>query len=109
MTAAGLAMPSDRQLELALQQQRLAMRSAHLRRTLAGQVGELRTPLAVVDTGWAAARWLRRNPHAVVVPVALLAVLRPARAWRWGGRVWWGWRVFRRAGRWLASTQRHRR
>lgn len=102
-------MPSDRQPQLTLQQQRLLMRSAHLRRTLASQVGELRAPFALADTGWATAQWLHRNPYTVIVPVALLVVLRPARALRWGARLWWGWRTFRRAGRWMASTQKLRR
>ena len=103
-------MPIGRTTHLTLQQHRLVLRSAHLRRTLAGQAAELQAPLALIDTGWAVARWLRQNPYAVMGPVVLLAALRPLRALRWTGRVLRGWRLFRRGARWLAaSTARSRR
>ncbi|HXE22248.1 MAG TPA: YqjK-like family protein [Rhodoferax sp.] len=102
-------MPGGRTTHLTLEQHRLVLRSAHLRRTLAGQAAELQAPLALVDIGWAAVRWLRQNPYAVMGPVVLLAALRPVRTLRWTGRVLRGWRIFRRGARWLASTARSRR
>ncbi|TBR76258.1 MAG: hypothetical protein EPN64_08680 [Burkholderiaceae bacterium] len=101
-------MPGGRNTDLTLQQRRLVLRSAHLRRTLAGQAAELRAPLALIDTGWAVGRWLRQNPYAVMGPVVLLAALRPIRTLRWMGCVLRGWRMFRRGARWLASTARSR-
>lgn len=94
---------------LTLRQHHLLLRSAQLRGTLASQVAQLQAPLALVDTGWAVARWLRQNPYAVIGPALLLAALRPARALRWAGRLWWGWRAFRQTGRWLAFTKPLRR
>ncbi|MDR3454073.1 MAG: YqjK-like family protein [Rhodoferax sp.] len=102
-------MSSDRDQELALRRQRLVMRSAQLRLRLAGQAEVLRAPLALADTAGAAVQWLRRHPYALIGPVMLLAALRPARALRWAGRLWWGWRTFRQTGRWLASTKILRR
>ena len=102
-------MRGDQEPHLTLEQHRLVKRSAQLRRTLAGQAGGLQAPLVLADTGWAAAKWLRRNPYALIGPVMLLAALRPARALRWTGRLWWGWRMFRRTGRWLVAAELLRR
>lgn len=102
-------MASDRDQELALRRQSLVVRSGQLRLTLAAQAEVLRAPLALVDTARDGLEWLRRNPYAVVGPVMLLAALRPARALRWAGRLWWGWRTFRQSGRWLAAMQTRRR
>lgn len=98
-------MAGDRDQELALKRQRLEMRSAQLRLALATQAQALRAPLALADTARDGLQWLRRHPYAVIGPVLLLAALRPARALRWTGRLWWGWRTFRQAGRWLAAVQ----
>jgi hypothetical protein len=100
---------SDRDQEFALKRQRLEMRSAQLRLTLATQAQVLRAPLALVDTARDGLQWLRRNPYLVIGPVMLLAALRPARALRWAGRLWLGWRTFRHTGRWLAALQARRR
>jgi hypothetical protein len=102
-------MSSDRDVQLALRRQRLVMRSAQLRLTLAGQAEVLRAPLALADTARAGVQWLRQHPYALIGPVMLLAALRPARALRWAGRLWWGWRTFRQTGRWLAAIQTQRR
>ena len=102
-------MASDRDQELALRRQRLVLRSAQLRLTLAMQAEVLHAPLALADSAWGGLQWLRRNPHALIAPVLLLAALRPARALRWAGRLWWGWRTFRQTGRWLAAMQTRRR
>ena len=35
-----------------------------------------------------------------------LTIRRPRRAWRWGLRLWWGWRSWQRVQRWLHSAPR---
>ena len=102
-------MSSDHDVQLALRRQRLMMRSAHLRRRLAGQAEVLRAPLALADTARSGVEWLRQHPYALIGPAILLVVLRPARALRWVGRLWWGWRTLRQTGRWLEAVQKQRR
>ena len=52
----------------------------------------------LVLAGWF---WLRRHPELPLVATLVLVVLRPRRVWRWGGRLWWVWRRWRRVQRWL--------
>jgi hypothetical protein len=91
---------SDRRAQ-ALQQRQLALmlRSAELRQDLAAQMAPLRAPLALADRvreGW---RWLRANPEGPIAAAVVITILRPRRAWRWGVRLWWGWRTWRRLQR----------
>jgi len=81
---------------LALRQRVLLVRSAELRGRFAADAAVLRRPLALADRvheGW---RWLRAHPEAPMAALVAVAVLRPRRAWRWGLRLWWGWRTVRR-------------
>jgi hypothetical protein len=83
----------------------LMLRSAELRQNLASQVAPLQTPLALADRvreGW---RWLRANPEAPMAAALVIAVLRPRRAWRWGMRLWWGWRTWRKLQRRLGRVR----
>ena len=102
-------MASDRDPELALRRQRLVMRSAQLRLALATQAEMLHAPLSLADTAWGALQWVRRNPYAGIGPGRLRAAGRPSRALRWAGRLWWGWRTFRKSGRWVAVRKTRRR
>ena len=81
-------------LELALAKQRLQIRSAILRTQLAG---DLHTGLAPFAAAAAETRagidWLRTHPQWVVGGFCALVALRPRRVWRWGWRVWGGWRL----------------
>jgi hypothetical protein len=45
-----------------------------------------------VHEGW---RWLRAHPEAPIAAFVVVAVLRPRRVWRWGWKLWWGWRTLR--------------
>ncbi len=85
-----------RLIELALQRGRLQERIAGQRTALAGQMQPLAAAVARVDQGLALARaggdWVRRHPMHVGAAVALLALLKPRRLWRWGRRalILWG-------------------
>lgn len=89
--------------ELVLRQQRLLARSAELRLTLTSQGQVFKTPLALVDQAQAGLQWLYRNPQWPLGALVALVVLRPRRAIIWGGRLWWAWKTFKRAQKWVAT------
>jgi hypothetical protein len=98
-------MNRQRAMALALRQQVLLLRSTELRGRLAADAAVLQPPLALADRvreGW---RWLRANPAAPVAALVVVAVLRPRRVWRWGWKLWWGWRTLRRLQRRLHGTR----
>ena len=89
---------------LAQRQQQLLDRSALLRRRLGQDAQVLQTPLALADqvrSGW---HWLQAHPQWLAVGVAVLVVWRPRRVFRLAGRLWAGWRLWRRVQRWRASA-----
>ena len=90
--------------DLVLRQQRLVARSAQLRLALADQTQALKKPLAWADQVRKGVTWLRHNPQWPLGAVLVLVVVRPRRAIRWGGRLWWGWQTFRRARHWFESN-----
>ena len=93
-------------IELLLRRERLLLRSARLREDLARQAQALQAPLALADRAWALALHLRSHP---VLPIGLagaLLVLRPRGAMRWTARLWWLWRAWRQARRWLNAGRR---
>jgi YqjK-like protein len=98
-------MNRERATALALRQQLLRLRSTELRARLAAEAAVLQPPLALADRvqeGW---RWLRANPAAPVAALVVVAVLRPRRVWRWGWKLWWGWRTLRRLQRRLQPVR----
>jgi hypothetical protein len=98
-------MNRERATALALRQQVLRLRSTELRGRLAADAAVLQPPLALADRvqeGW---RWLRANPAAPVAALVVVAVLRPRRVWRWGWKLWWGWRTLRRLQRRLQPAR----
>lgn len=88
---------NERRLALALRQQVLLQRSEQGRTALASMLGPVRQPLALADRLLSAVSWLRAHPEGLLAAVAVLAVLRPRRVWRWGLRLWSGYRLWRRA------------
>jgi hypothetical protein len=97
---------ADRYRELELERGRLLARSAQLRAELGAQSTVLRTPLAVVDQVRAGVHWLRRHPEWPLGALAVLVLLRPRRVVRWSARLFWGWRLWRRAQpavQWLSA------
>ena len=89
--------------ELVLRQQRLLLRSAQLRLTLADQLQAIKRPLAVADRAQTALQWLYCNPLWPLGALMLVLVLRPQRAVLWGGRLWLAWKTFERARNWMAT------
>lgn len=89
-------------LALLQRQQVLLMRSTELRLALANDARVLEAPLDWADQALAAGRWLRANPQWTMAAALVLALWRPRRALRWGGRLWSGWRLWQRARHWLA-------
>lgn len=94
-----------RDRDLLQRQQALLRRSQQLRLSLAEDAQVLERPLALADRVGAAVRWLYHHPQWPVGVLAAMAVLRPRRALRWGGRVWWAWRTYRKTLRLLGSSQ----
>ena len=97
---------SPRRPSPAQRREQLLIRSITLREQLAQQAQVLAAPLAIADSLRNSLHWLRQHPEWPLGGLALLALLRPRRAWRWASRVWWGWRLWRRGSRWLAAARR---
>lgn len=90
-------MTNTRQLELALERQRLQMRSAQLRDQLSDQSAALLTrPLWLADQTRSTVRWLGAHPLVLITAVVVAVVLRPRKTLRWGLRAWTVWRNVRR-------------
>jgi hypothetical protein len=81
---------------LALRQQRLLMRSQALRQRLASDAAAWQAPLRWADGAVAVWTWLRGHPEAPLAALAVVLLLRPRRALRWGLRLWSGWRLLQR-------------
>jgi hypothetical protein len=88
-------MNRERAAALALRQQLLLLRSTELRGRLAADAAVLQAPLVLADRVFEGWRWLRANPEAPIAALVVVAVLRPRRVWRWGWKLWWGWRTLR--------------
>ncbi len=89
--------------ELVIRQQRLQLRSAQLRLTLADQAHVFKRPLAAADQVRANLQWLYRNPLWPLGALLVLAILRPRRTILFGGRLWWAWTTFKRVRNWMAA------
>lgn len=99
-----MALFEQRRRELQLRRELLRLRSAELRLSLHLHARALETPLAIADEVRAGVRWLRDHPEWPLGALATLLLLRPRRVWRWGGRLWWGWRLWHRAQRLLRAV-----
>lgn len=96
---------NPRLLELATRHGALKARIAAQRQDLARHAAPLASALARGDAVLQGADWLKRHPGAVGAVVALLAIARPRRAWRWAQRsfvLWRGWRALKNS---LAGTR----
>ncbi len=85
-----------RRHELALERERLQLRSQELRGEVVGQSQALTPWLYAADAGRDAVYWVRTHPEWVAGGVAVVLVLRPRVVWRWGMRGWSLWRLARR-------------
>ena len=86
---------NEKRLVLAERQGALKARIALQREQLAAHAWPLEEALALGDKAVAGADWVKANPVPVGAAVAVVALLKPARAWRWAKRgflAWRGWR-----------------
>lgn len=90
-------------LELAERRAMLVSRAAAQRRELAQALVPWRGPLAVVDQGVSALRYLGRHPVLLAGMVACAAVLRPRRVFGWLRGSWVVWRTVVAVKRRLSS------
>lgn len=78
---------------LAERRERLIAQAAAQRMALAQSIEPWRVPLARVDQGLAALRYVRNHPAWIVGGAALLVALRPSRVGRWLQLGWVTWRI----------------
>ena len=83
-----------RRKELLLRSEMLRLRSTELRLSMAPHSVVLQHHLAQADQLIAGLRWLRQHPALPLAGGALLLVLRPVRALRWGVQLWSAWRLW---------------
>jgi hypothetical protein len=84
---------NDKLIRLAERRERLVAQAAAQRMALAQNIEPWRNPLARVDQGLAALRYIKSHPAWIVGGVALLAALRPGRVGKWLGRGWVTWQM----------------
>jgi hypothetical protein len=80
-------------LELAERRTTLVARAATQRAELSQALAPWRGPLAVVDEGCVALRYIRNHAALLVGVVAFVAPLRPLRLTKWLQRGWLVWRM----------------
>jgi hypothetical protein len=97
-------MQRTRRAELLQRQRQLLQRSAELRVTLGQQAQVLRSPMALADQVRAGAQWLRTHPVWRLLPIVVVALVRPRRSLRWASRLWKVWSLYKQGRRWLLST-----
>lgn len=85
---------SPERLELLLARERLRERIAHQREQLAAAAWPIETACSAADTVADAGRWLRAHAGVVAGGLVGLLIVRPRAAWRWGRRLFAGWRLW---------------
>ena len=89
--------------ELRLRQHALLVRSAQLRQQFQSQSTPLVQPFKWADQSVRGLRWLYRNPAWPGAALVALVIVRPQRALKWGGRLWWLWRSYKAVQQWGRS------
>ncbi|HRK78470.1 MAG TPA: YqjK-like family protein [Thiobacillus sp.] len=87
---------NEKSTRLAERRERLVAQAAAQRTALAQNLDPWRAPLALVDQGVAALRYVRRRPALLMGAMLMIAVLRPKRLGRGLGLVWGAWQLGRR-------------
>ena len=82
-------------IELVERRTTLVARAATQRAELSQALAPWRRPLAVVDRGWVAVRYIRNHAALLVGVAAFVVPLRPWRVARWLRRGWLVWRMAR--------------
>jgi hypothetical protein len=86
---------NDKLIQLAERRERLVAQAAAQRIALAQNIEAWRIPLARVDLGLAALRFIKRHPAFLVGGSILFAALRPGRVVKWLRRGWVAWQMLR--------------
>lgn len=84
---------NEKLTRLAERRERLVAQAAAQRMALAQDIEPWRIPLARVDQGLAALRYLKSHPVWIVGAAALLAALRPGRVGKWLQLGWGTWQM----------------
>ena len=84
---------NEKLIRLAERRERLVAQAAVQRMTLAQNIEPWRVPLARVDQGLAALRYLKSHPAWIVGGGVLLAALRLGRVGKWLRRGWVAWQM----------------
>jgi len=91
-------------IELALQKQRLQLKSAEQRGELMAAVARLAPAFAVVDGVQDGFRWLRRHPEWLAGGLVTLLVVRPSAVLRLAERGFFAWQLWRKFSEWRTSA-----
>jgi hypothetical protein len=91
-------------LDLALQKQRLQLKSAEQRGAVMAAASRLAPAFAVVDGVRDGLRWMRRHPEWVAGVVVTLLVVRPGAVLRLAQRSFFAWQIWRKLAAWRAAT-----
>jgi len=84
---------NPQRMRLALTRERLLERSRTLRSIAVEQSAALSPALRVGDTVRDGVQWVRMHPEVIAAAAVGIFLLRPRRVWRWGLRLWGGWRL----------------
>lgn len=84
---------NEKLIRLTERRERLVAQAAVQRMTLAQNIEPWRVPLARVDQGLAALRYIKSHPAWIVGGSALLGALRPGRVGKWLRRGWVAWQM----------------
>lgn len=84
---------NEKLTQIAERRERLVAQAAAQRIALAQNIEPWRVPLARLDQGLAALRFVRKHPATLVVGGILLAALRLRRAGKWLQLGWVTWRM----------------
>jgi len=84
---------NEKLTRLAERRERLVAQAAAQRMALAQDIEPWRIPLARVDQGLAALRYIKSHPVWIVGAAALLAALRPGRVGKWLQLGWVTWQM----------------
>jgi hypothetical protein len=91
-------------IDLALQKQRLQLKSAEQRGALVAAAAGLAPAFMVADTVRDGIRWLRRHPEWVAGGLVALLVARPGRVLRLAQRGFFAWQIWDKLKKWRASA-----
>ncbi len=95
---------SPRQVELSLRKQRLQIRAARQRESLAADFVALSPIFTTADRVRAGVDYLRRNPHWLVGAAVFVIVARPRAVLRWAQHAFFVWQASLKLRRMLAAV-----